>query len=47
MLFALIAVVMIPGFLLIHFSSEVALAQTVPLEDQSGTLEKSLSQTPP
>ena len=47
MLLALIAVVMTASFLLIHFSSEVALAQTIPLEGQSGVIEKSLPQSPP
>ena len=46
MLFPLIAVVMMAGFLLIHFSPEVASAQTVPLEGQSGIIEKSLPQSP-
>ena len=43
-----IPIVMIAGFLLIDFLSQVALAQTkVPLEAQSGIIEKSLSQSPP
>ena len=47
MLFPFLAVVMMAGFLLIHFSAEVASAQTVPLEGQSGIIEKSLPQSPP
>ena len=47
MLFALIAVVMMASFPLIHFSAEVVLAQTIPLEGQSGVIEKSLPQGPP
>ena len=45
MLFPLVTVLMTVGF--IHFSSEVALAQTVPVEAQSGTIEKSMPQFPP
>ena len=45
---AFIAVAIVTGSLLFHFSFEVASAQTqVPLEAQSGTIEKSLSQSPP
>ena len=47
MLFPFLAVVMMAGSLLIHFSPEVASAQTVPLEGQSGIIEKSLPQSPP
>ena len=46
MLFPFLAVVMMAGSLLIHFSPEVASAQTVPLEGQSGIIEKSLPQSP-
>jgi len=47
MLFPPVSVVMTAGLLLIHFFPEVASAQTVPVEAQSGTIEKSLPQSPP
>jgi len=46
MLFPFLAVVMMAGFLFIHFSPEVASAQTIPLEGQSGIIEKSLPHPP-